>query len=252
MARSKMWNVLNTLSPTPAWYCEVRGSIQSARRSSSDSIRFTLSSAGIDCPAGPPRPPPSQGSRARPPRRPPGQIAASHRLLSRNSKESCLIRMAEPYRSATTRATEEVEESACKPDPVHPPRGGPATISLSACAPRRCSPAPCGLPGSSDGPPSNASCLALLRVGLAEPARSPAPLVSSYLTVSPLPRAANRAAAVCFLLRLHEVAPAWVSPAPCPSESGLSSTDPKTDRGRPADSSAREHSRREPLAWSHA
>ena len=136
--------------------------------------------------------------------------------------------MAEPYRSATTRATEEVEESACKPDPVHPPRGGPATISLSACAPRRCSPAPCGLPGSSDGPPSNAPCLALLRVGLAEPARSPAPLVSSHLTVSPLPRAANRAPAVCFLLRLREVAPAWVSPAPCPSESGLSSTDPKT------------------------
>ncbi len=89
-----------------------------------------------------------------------------------------------------------VEESACKPDPVRPPRGGPATISLGARAPRRRSPAPCGLPGSSDGPSSNAPCLALLRVGLAEPARSPVPLVSSYLTVSPLPRATDRAAAV--------------------------------------------------------
>jgi len=81
----------------------------------------------------------------------------------------------------------------------------------------------------------------LLRVGLAEPARSPAPLVSSYLTVSPLPRATDRATAVSSLLRFREVTPAWVSPAPCPSESGLSSTDPKTDRGRPAGSSVREH-----------
>jgi len=38
--------------------------------------------------------------------------------------------------------------------------------------------------------------LALLRVGFAEPARSPAPLVSSYLTVSPLPPSRT---AVCFL-----------------------------------------------------
>ena len=49
---------------------------------------------------------------------------------------------------------EDVEEPACKPDPVRPPRGGPAAISLGARAPRRRSPAPCGLPGSSDGPPS--------------------------------------------------------------------------------------------------
>src|SRR6185295_17514701 len=132
------------------------------------------------------------------------------------------------------------EESACKPDPVRPPRGGPATISLGALAPRRRSPAPCDLPGSSDGPSSNAPCLALLRVGLAEPARSPAPLVSSYLTVSPLPRATDRCGGLS-LLRFREVAPAWVSPAPCPAESGLSSTDPKIDRGRPAGSSVREH-----------
>jgi len=37
------------------------------------------------------------------------------------------------------------------------------------------------------GPP--APCLALLRVGFAEPVESPRLLVSSYLTVSPLPRA---------------------------------------------------------------
>jgi len=38
--------------------------------------------------------------------------------------------------------------------------------------------------------------LALLRVGFTEPARSPGSLVSSYLTVSPLPPVK---AAVCFL-----------------------------------------------------
>jgi hypothetical protein len=45
----------------------------------------------------------------------------------------------------------------------------------------------CGLPGSSGGPPSNAACLALLRVGFTEPLRSPGALVVSYTTVSPLP-----------------------------------------------------------------
>ena len=120
-----------------------------------------------------------------------------------------------------------MEEPACKPDPVPGTEVPAAAISLGAQAglptapPRRGSPAPCGLPGSSGGPPSNAACLALLRVGLAEPARSPAPLVRSYRTVSPLPL---RGEAVCFLLRLREVTPAWVSPAPCPAESGLSST----------------------------
>src|ERR671910_6429 len=101
-----------------------------------------------------------------------------------------------------------MEEPACKPDPV-PDLAVRRRPSLSAreglapaAPPRRGSPAPCGLPGSSDGPSSNAACLALLRVGLAEPARSPAPLVRSYRTVAPLP---PRGEAVCFLLRLREV-----------------------------------------------
>src|SRR5215218_926047 len=46
-----------------------------------------------------------------------------------------------------------------------------------------------GLPGSSGGPPSNAPCLALLRVGFTEPPPSPGVLVGSYTTVSPLPDA---------------------------------------------------------------
>src|SRR5262249_43051963 len=58
------------------------------------------------------------------------------------------------------------------------------------------------------------------RTGVPEPRRSPAALVGSYPTVSPLPW--REATAVCFLLPLREVAPAWLSPASCPAESGLS------------------------------
>src|SRR6476620_9569116 len=44
------------------------------------------------------------------------------------------------------------------------------------------------LPVCSGGPPSDAHCLDLLRVGFTEPTWSPRPLVVSYTTVSPLPR----------------------------------------------------------------
>src|SRR4051812_24294059 len=57
-----------------------------------------------------------------------------------------------------------------------------ATIHLGTALP----PSSCGLPGRSGGQPSNAPCLALLRVGFTEPNRSPGPLVVSYTTVSPL------------------------------------------------------------------
>ena len=56
------------------------------------------------------------------------------------------------------------------------------TIHLGAPLPMRS----CGLPGTrSTG--RRRPCLALLLVGFAEPSQSPATLVSSYLTVSPLP-----------------------------------------------------------------
>ena len=47
------------------------------------------------------------------------------------------------------------------------------------------------LPESLGGPPSTLSYLVLLQVGFAEPPMSPPELVSSYLTVSPLPRETN-------------------------------------------------------------
>ena len=82
--------------------------------------------------------------------------------------------------------------------------------------------------------------LGLAPGGGCQPRRSPAALVRSYRTVSPLPGrlAPPGRSALCCPVR--EVTPAWLSPAPCPVESGLSSNDPKTARGRPAGSSAGE------------
>src|SRR5690349_13545694 len=71
------------------------------------------------------------------------------------------------------------------------------------------------------------SCLALLRVGVTEPPGSPRTLVRSYRTVSPLPvlrrkRHSHRRSVLCCPNR--QVTPSWLSPAPCPLESRLSST----------------------------
>jgi hypothetical protein len=62
-------------------------------------------------------------------------------------------------------------------------RGARTAIHLRLTLPSASS----GLPGSSGGPPSNAPCLTLLRVGFAEPPESPRALVVSYTAVSPLP-----------------------------------------------------------------
>src|SRR5207302_7431870 len=61
-----------------------------------------------------------------------------------------------------------------------------------------------GLPHRCVSPGPIAPCLALLRVGFAEPDRSPGPLVSSYLTVSPLPprpRGPRRRSVLCGTFR---------------------------------------------------
>ena len=109
-------------------------------------------------------------------------------------------------RSGGESAEKKAPEKACKPGPVsrafarpddHFSRT-PVTRRLKRPYPR----APRG-PRFTHTPSlrptrGSLSYLTLLRVGFTEPARSPAPLVSSYLTVSPLPRGSRRAA-VCFL-----------------------------------------------------
>src|SRR5206468_2649947 len=84
--------------------------------------------------------------------------------------------------------------------------------------------------------------LALLRVGFAEPARSPAPLVSSYLTVSPLPPrhpfGHRRDGGLLSVALVRGVAPPGGYPAPCPAEPGLSSRRVAATGDRPAFSGA--------------
>src|SRR5690606_22558101 len=97
-----------------------------------------------------------------------------------------------------------------------------------------------GLPGSSGEPPSDAPCLALLRVGFAEPHRSPGALVVSYTTVSPLPRPANRARRSVLYGTVPRVTTGGRYPPPCSAEPGRSSAGvvAHARRDRLADSSA--------------
>src|SRR5205823_10735864 len=85
-------------------------------------------------------------------------------------------------------------ERACKPGSVPRAVSWPRATVISLG--RRSPGASSGLTRERGRATRLLSYSALLRVGFAEPARSPAPLVSSYLTVSPLP---FRRTAVCFL-----------------------------------------------------
>ena len=70
---------------------------------------------------------------------------------------------------------------------------------------------------------STAPCLTLLRVGFAEPGWSPNLLVSSYLTVSPLPRGLKPARRSTFCCTFPGLAAGGRYPSPCPAQPGLSS-----------------------------
>ena len=92
------------------------------------------------------------------------------------------------------------------------------------------------------GRAARAHCSALLRVGVTQPPRSLPTLVRSYRTVSPLPVPAPRGVrAIGGLLSValyRQIAPTWLSPAPCSVESRPSST-PRSEvqrRGHPTDS----------------
>jgi hypothetical protein len=106
-------------------------------------------------------------------------------------------------------------EPACKPGSVRP-LAGPRRPSLYDERYRSPLAAYPGAPGEPGGRAALTPCLALLRTGFAEPRRSPGALVSSYLTVSPLPRPIERAGAVCFLWHCPRVAPPGTFPSVLP------------------------------------
>jgi hypothetical protein len=101
------------------------------------------------------------------------------------------------------------EERAYKRDPVLrlSAKGRPSLWD------RRCRRPRAAYPGASNGP--FAPCLALLRAGLAEPRRSPVALVSSYLTVSPLPAPVARRRRL-FSVALSPGHPGWALPTALP------------------------------------
>ena len=123
-----------------------------------------------------------------------------------------------------------VDETACKPGSVPGSPCGTSRVTaihLGLPLPAGSS----GLPAGSGGPPSNACAgppaeaaepfLTLLRVGFAEPPRSPGTLVRSYRTVSPLPALADRRSSLCGTV--PRVTPGRCCRPPCPVEPGLSS-----------------------------
>jgi hypothetical protein len=90
---------------------------------------------------------------------------------------------------------------------------GVATIHLRRPLPAASS----DLPVCSGGPPSHAHCLILLRVGFAEPHRSPGTLVVSYTTLSPSPPPCRGTGeAVCFLWHFPAGHPGSVLPTTLP------------------------------------
>src|SRR4051794_40151248 len=127
--------------------------------------------------------------------------------------------------AASRPGTRAVGEPACKPDSVtavkpttaggHPSR---AAVADGLVRPTR-KLGRAALPQLA----LDASCLALLRAGFAEPPGSPRALVVSYTTVSPLPPIARRRSLFCGTF--PRVAPGGCCPPPCPVESGLSSAE---------------------------
>ncbi len=118
-------------------------------------------------------------------------------------------------------------EPACRPGSVHPRKRGPAAIHLGLPLPA----ASCGLPASIGRAALNRSrrkrarkpapLLTLLPVGFTEPPQSPAALVVSYTTVSPLPpygagRWPAPGEAVCFLWHCPAGRPGSVLPTTVP------------------------------------
>ena len=117
----------------------------------------------------------------------------------------------------------EVGESACRPGSVPPlTRGGghPSRAAVADSLVRSTREHRAGRPRSlAQG--AAAPLLTLLRVGFTEPPQSPAALVVSYTTVSPLPPLAQRRSVFCGTV--PRVTPGRRYRPPCPVEPGPSS-----------------------------
>jgi len=100
------------------------------------------------------------------------------------------------------------------------------TISLDAASLRRSS----SQPGSDDGPGALLPYLALLRVGFARPpcCQDAGALLPHHFTLT------SPKTAVCFCCTFRRLAPPRRYLAPCPVESGLSSTAEAAAATRPA------------------
>ena len=130
-------------------------------------------------------------------------VERRHRLAGRSSK-----RHARPARRQRRSEARAAGELACRPGSVHPlarAGGHPSRTAVAGSLVRSTREHRAGRPRSlaqARRRLRRPALLTLLRVGFTEPPQSPAALVVSYTTVSPLPPAPGRdpePAAVCFL-----------------------------------------------------
>ena len=168
--------------------------------------------------------PPSISSGTRSPRS--QNVPATHLRRLSSDRACALIRPALatgwPHRRSAERS---VGEPACRPDSVPPlARGGghPSGTAVADSLVRSTREHRAGRPQSlAQG--AVAPLLTLLRVGFTEPPQSPAALVVSYTTVSPLPPLAQRRSVFCGTV--PRVTPGRRYRPPCPVEPGPSSPD---------------------------
>jgi hypothetical protein len=118
-------------------------------------------------------------------------------------------------------------EPACRPGSVHPPKradGHPSGTAVAGSLVRSTREHRAGRPQAL-AQEAGASLLTLLQVGFTKPPQSPAALVVSYTTVSPLPRARPKTwpGRSVFCGTVPRVTPGRRYRPPCPAEPGPSS-----------------------------
>ena len=157
----------------------------------------------------------------------------------RSCQPSTLNRCDQALKVAAT-----VRVPACRPGSVHPPKradGHPSGAAVAGSLMRSTREHRAGRPqtlAQSPAPRSRGSLLTLLQVGFTKPPQSPAALVVSYTTVSPLPGpgAQPRPGAVCFLWHFPAGHPGSALPTtlPCGARTFLTGAGSPGAAARPA------------------